>query len=574
MSQVYPGISSSLFSHSLGAMHISQQAWSAIWGKLSYSERTSFSAEIAAQLDHFRSGVVPVKSDTIVTEWLISRTSKRVRRRGDPNVFLLIQNSLMAATLLKYIGKLPHDRVLDSFYSTSIDELTKSNTDYVSFQRKSKTYIKVGDHDRIIQGYLLTKIDEYYTKELPWSLVCLLSWSDVDTGVIGALKGLVRGDIDGGRIDMLVRNNKLGGTEFGAIDVQRLYESMTILRGEHGWKLGFSSRSQSAIENLVSQRHEYYRWVNYHTHSVAIRTILNYSLIELLRLSKFDQSLLYGLDFSNCTHLVSDTVDCEKSSLVDDNTIDELLKKALTALGDARSPAVPRSQSELNVLALCEAYLYRKRNWAPIWNNSVDFESISEELQSAVTDEIDSYAAALHAKSKIYGDSGIGEVSSLHLKNRIDNEISQLRDSMTGVQIVSNVAQMMLHDLNIAERTRLLKILSEELSAEAKNLLPPILHGCFWLFSYSTVNLWRGAEFDIQIEHDGRLLPRGKSWTATSNVEYAERHRMKLHCFIVSSDNCTRDRGGILHSEHVTTAFITAFPKVIRRYYVERLKQF
>lgn len=95
------------------------------------------------------------------------------------------------------------------------------------------------------------------------------------------LQGLVSGSLDLDKIDYLRRDSLFCGVPYGAVDVERLLESLTLAREADGAPLevAVTDKGISALESLLFAKYQMFRNVYWH-HAVRAATVAFRRLIE------------------------------------------------------------------------------------------------------------------------------------------------------------------------------------------------------------------------------------------------------------------------------------------------------
>lgn len=95
------------------------------------------------------------------------------------------------------------------------------------------------------------------------------------------LQGLVSGSLDLDKIDYLRRDSLFCGVPYGAVDVERLLESLTLAREEDGAPLevAVTEKGLSALESLLFAKYQMFRNVYWH-HAVRSATVAFRRLVE------------------------------------------------------------------------------------------------------------------------------------------------------------------------------------------------------------------------------------------------------------------------------------------------------
>jgi hypothetical protein len=119
-------------------------------------------------------------------------------------------------------------------------------------------------------------------------LIWLVYCADETGGTwAGAAHSIIAGEVDVDRLDYLMRDAQKAGTEFGAIDYARLVDALelrTVADGE--FKIAPGVRARSAVETLVLQRTQAYKWISYHSRVVGANLALRRSLEEIKQLGQ------------------------------------------------------------------------------------------------------------------------------------------------------------------------------------------------------------------------------------------------------------------------------------------------
>lgn len=88
------------------------------------------------------------------------------------------------------------------------------------------------------------------------------------------LKGLISGSLDLDKIDYLSRDARMCGVPYGAVDVDRLLASLTLIETSPGkLELGVQEKGISALESLLFAKYQMYRNVYWH-HAVRSATCM------------------------------------------------------------------------------------------------------------------------------------------------------------------------------------------------------------------------------------------------------------------------------------------------------------
>ena len=121
-----------------------------------------------------------------------------------------------------------------------------------------------------------------------------------------ALRGLVSGSLDLDKMEYLRRDARFCGVPYGEVDVERLLQSLAVLRdpvtGE--WEVGLRGKAMSTLESLLFSKYQMFRTVYWH-HGVRAATGLYKRIVETAVEAKLvspleligptDEELLYEL---------------------------------------------------------------------------------------------------------------------------------------------------------------------------------------------------------------------------------------------------------------------------------------
>jgi HD superfamily phosphohydrolase len=88
------------------------------------------------------------------------------------------------------------------------------------------------------------------------------------------LAGLISGSLDLDKIEYLSRDARMCGVPYGAVDVDRLLASLTLVESGPGrWEIGVHEKGISALESLLFAKYQMYRNVYWH-HAVRSATCM------------------------------------------------------------------------------------------------------------------------------------------------------------------------------------------------------------------------------------------------------------------------------------------------------------
>ena len=95
-----------------------------------------------------------------------------------------------------------------------------------------------------------------------------------------ALQGLIAGSLDLDKIEYLTRDARMCGVPYGAVDVDRLIHSTTLVEDDSGRRrVGMHEKGVSALESLLFAKYQMYRNVYWH-HAIRSATAMFKRLIR------------------------------------------------------------------------------------------------------------------------------------------------------------------------------------------------------------------------------------------------------------------------------------------------------
>ena len=117
------------------------------------------------------------------------------------------------------------------------------------------------------------------------------------------LQGLISGSLDLDKIEYLKRDAFMCGVNYGDIDVERLLDSLQLVRDETGDStVGISEKGLSALESLLFAKYQMYRNVYWH-HAVRSATAMYKRLVEgALRAGSLDAATLAAFTDEGLLH--------------------------------------------------------------------------------------------------------------------------------------------------------------------------------------------------------------------------------------------------------------------------------
>jgi HD superfamily phosphohydrolase len=254
-SAVYPTATGSRFEHSLGAMSLATRAWRAAWSNARTPDvRANFLA--AAQEDD---------------EVALPRGYKQ------DQLLRLTELAVGGAALLHDLGHPPFSHVLERFCARETPKFFEQEPILLSMWERYD-----GAFHEFAGLQLSTEVTKDLGEPLRSTLRAVLKADPGDGSWLGTLHGIIAGEIDIDRLDYLIRDAQKAGTEFGAIDYARLVDAYELHHDGSGFATAPGVRARSAVETLLLQRTQAYKWISFHPRVVCANLALGRS-IELLQ---------------------------------------------------------------------------------------------------------------------------------------------------------------------------------------------------------------------------------------------------------------------------------------------------
>jgi HD superfamily phosphohydrolase len=406
-SSVYPSATGSRFEHALGAMHLSRRAWLAAWNNGSPAQ-AEFTAAVGTDFP------------ALLAE-------------GAHQLAMNLSAAVGCVALLHDVGHPPLSHILEPYFAGRAAALLADRPDeLIEFQTFPSQF-----HE--FAGVVLTR---ELVKELPENLrkaTLSIYEADPDDGTwAGTLHSIVAGEVDVDRLDYLMRDAQKAGTEFGAIDYERLVDAMELHVHDGTFRIAPGVRARSAVETLLLQRSQSYRWIAYHPRVVSTNAAVGRALDALDDLAEREDSGLRGaIDalMPNVNYIAPSATDIARATLaaqlppepttgqvsileqeaahvtqrlatevqagVDDGTVLEALKRASLLCAQRRPQLTePALSSAVQVLTFAHVALYREKSALPVWKTQDEFAAAVVHTEgflpalAAVTREVHEEAAS------------------------------------------------------------------------------------------------------------------------------------------------------------------------------------
>jgi HD superfamily phosphohydrolase len=408
---VYPSATGTRFEHALGTMHLAMAVWDAVWRNTDESVRTTFTEELRGALPS-----LPHRRDQLVP---------------------FIRTAMGAVGLLHDVGHPPFSHALEDIFQEHELEFTVSASEiresfagpFHEFAGRFLVGFLDPNHEEK-PGPILENVSDPVLRQL----ILHIYVADEDAGSpLGVLHSIVSGQYDVDRTDYLARDNQRIGTEFGEIDQSRLIDAFELhySDGLPGFDIAPGIRGRSAVETLLTQRVQTYRWVLFHARVIGTNLALARSLSSAWYFADNDVGAFANLR-PNFNYLhptsselrgavslldVPENVDPqdvgstqeqlfdESASIqlldrlrerargsVDDATVVEFLKRSVQ-IGELeleRSELDGQTREEIyRLLSYVAAALFRSKNFLIVWKTDEDYADMASDLERPLVESLD-----------------------------------------------------------------------------------------------------------------------------------------------------------------------------------------
>ena len=526
-SSVYPSMNGKRFEHSLGAMHLASRAWFYAWNNARSSLRNNFKNSVQADLQSREGALDPI-------------STKLAHTLDTDEFFHGVDLAISAAALLHDLGHPPYSHSLEDFYTQHLKLITAEFEGPASSAVRDLLGSLVANgaamHEAI-GSVLASRIEPAAVELLPWKMVDIILSDHASHTWSGCLHNVVAGEVDVDRLDYLLRDAMNSGTEFGAIDKERLLQSLKIAFDTEtdGFRIAYQERAVSALESFLVNRHQYYRWVVFHYHTIAANRMLNLAanlLAEnqperLTRLNYFADDL----DVLNASvaELRSSNA---RLSLADDATLLCWLKDGLIDWRDG-------GDAQNRFTSLANAIVHRTPNWAPTWKTELEYREAAAGIHAGLLELVDSFENEIRAYVQRNGRSALSRIATA-IVSRLRKAASESKG--TPARLLDEFCKQCLSGAS-NERTKfereidLAGWMTRNSQSPSSPMTAAGLAG-FWVIAYNEVVPAKTDDpSSVRVVVDDTLYAfhelAGSSVARLSNVEDS---RVKLHCFYVSTN--------------------------------------
>jgi HD superfamily phosphohydrolase len=304
---VYPSLNGSRFEHALGTMHLAMKAWSSAWENAqgqTDSHEIRVRTQLATEVWDYVNGQAQISLADPYIDRLKAETHFTASNWHErfPEI---MRECIGAVGLLHDIGHSPFSHTLEPVFSIHREKVFSSAT-LAALNRVEATHGDRLQFHEICGWVIVRKMLEHspyvdrVSSRIIWALYSASAYTvgESPAWAVG-IKQILSGQVDVDRIDYILRDASRAGTEFGAVDVERLLRSVELHwspedNSQQPWAVGISARSVSAVESLLENRERSYRWVYFHPSSLAADTALARAFHMLLLQQ---EKVLVELDF-------------------------------------------------------------------------------------------------------------------------------------------------------------------------------------------------------------------------------------------------------------------------------------
>lgn len=351
---VYPSMNGSRYEHALGTMHLASKAWRIAWANAWAKDddepdvvREAFCTEVF----NFVKQYLQDNPDELDDYWreYFDPAKRDKYRYFNEHFEEMIDHTVSVVGLVHDIGHPPFSHVLEDVFEDNSIKLFTDN-DFVTGYERYRKQVSGGHaqfHEYAGKEIFMKMLDDRVMfRHLPRILIKsvfnargLLSWDS-------CLHQLIDGQVDVDRLDYITRDARRAGTDYDAIDSQRLLDSLELhlVASDNGdsnaWRIGLGIRGVSAIESLLLQRAQSYRWMIFHSQvllaDTALKRVFNYAVEHFYR-----KPISPDLDYITKWKAIQ-SGDLPPSYCVDDHRVTEWLRVIRREISSSNSPSNAR----------------------------------------------------------------------------------------------------------------------------------------------------------------------------------------------------------------------------------------
>ncbi|MFD6516593.1 hypothetical protein [Rhodococcus sp. NPDC060176] len=199
------------------------------------------------------------------------------------------------------------------------------------------------------------KLDKGVFKSVSITLVDAIFSARSGGGWATCLHELIDGQMDVDRLDYIRRDSLRAGTEYHSIDVDRLIDSTELhRRADQTWAIGIGARGLSAVESLLLQRAQSYRWVIHNSRAIISDACLQRAFsLALSEAESKDASLCPEMasrpDLDYVSNWKADGSKIADSYYVDDSTVTNWLRSSRRGVNRVKGPRADQFEAYMAV---------------------------------------------------------------------------------------------------------------------------------------------------------------------------------------------------------------------------------
>lgn len=218
--------------------------------------------------------------------------------------------------------------------------------------------------------------------------------------------------IDVDRLDYVMRDTRMSGFDNIAIDVERLLDSVTIVKETNNYALAYKKNALSTIENVVLAHDAERRWIQNHPvilyDSYLVKTILKL-IQDNFKIDNSDQGIFQ-----------KDAFKVDGIKTFDGNCI--------RLLNDGDCIFLMKQFEDQTQREYIEEYLSRDKRKHPIWKSESEFNLLLQEL---TTNQKEEFIRIFAAKNEEKYNTSIGSILNAKRIKEIEQQIQQIRQDDT-----------------------------------------------------------------------------------------------------------------------------------------------
>ncbi len=228
------------------------------------------------------------------------------KRRGEAGIGLQDIYSAKLAGYLHDIGHLPFSHALEPLF----ESLAKLDYSAIGMKRGGNKPHEIFGYSIITSDYFrdaIATLNKFCKTNIDPSFVASLAMGTSDIPANKTfLQELIHGNFDCDRMDYLLRDAYYCGVPHGAVDLERLIETFTIVSREKGLHIGVEESGLAAVEAMYFSRRTMYISVYLHHASRIIEGMLLRSVHDCVAQNKISLEDLLLFNDASLTEFMQD----------------------------------------------------------------------------------------------------------------------------------------------------------------------------------------------------------------------------------------------------------------------------